>query len=132
MSTPVGLCTIPHTAQHGNSGPNTAAHSPHTAALTLSLSLCGHRARLGPAGQRVSDREVTAIVYLNTGWGSAQQHGGYLRIHPPHGGPPTDVAPVAGRLVLFQSRSVEHEVLPAWRTRWAVSAWLPSRAAFAA
>jgi hypothetical protein len=87
----------------------------------------------GPPGQRVCDREVTAIVYLNEHWGSATEHGGYLRIHHPHeDGAYTDVAPHAGRLVLFQSRLVEHEVLPALRTRWAVSAWLPARAAFAA
>jgi SM-20-related protein len=82
----------------------------------------------------VSDREVTAIVYLNEDWGSASEHGGYLRIHHPHDDGAqayTDVAPHAGRLVLFQSRLVEHEVLPALRTRWAVSAWLPARAAFA-
>ena len=76
-------------------------------------------------------REISVLLYLNVGW-DAQRHGGCLRIHPearakqPAGGgahadaPPTpklqlptvDVAPLAGRIVLFHSRETRHEVMP--------------------
>ncbi|OLP86305.1 Prolyl 4-hydroxylase subunit alpha [Symbiodinium microadriaticum] len=34
-----------------------------------------------------------------------------------------DVAPLADRLVLFSSEWLEHEVLPAYAERWAVTTW---------
>jgi SM-20-related protein len=64
-------------------------------------------------------RRVTAIVYLNPDWVPA--HGGALRVFLPAG--PRDVEPRAGRLVVFLSDRVEHEVLPAYAPRWAVTAW---------
>lgn len=64
-------------------------------------------------------RRVTAIVYLNAGWIPA--HGGLLRLYLPGG--PLDVAPRLDRLVVFLSERVEHEVLPAYAPRWAVTAW---------
>lgn len=39
-----------------------------------------------------------------------------------------DVDPLGGRLVLFRSRDVPHEVLPTSRKRFAVSLWLPGPA----
>ena len=35
-----------------------------------------------------------------------------------------DVAPLGGRLVIFQSRHLLHAVLPCWRPRYALSCWL--------
>lgn len=90
--------------------------------------------RLGPPGQRICDREITAIVYLNENWND-DVDGGMLRLYPstteetPQP-PPIDIAPEAGRIVLFQSRLVEHEVLPAFRERWALSAWIPGMSSF--
>lgn len=84
----------------------------------------------GPAGQRVADRAVTAIMYFNPDWRS-EADGGQLRLYHADGsGEYTDVEPRAGRVALFDSRRVEHEVLPAWRQRWALSAWIPAREAF--
>jgi SM-20-related protein len=40
-----------------------------------------------------------------------------------HGDAAVDVAPVLGRLVVFLSAKVEHEVLPTWAPRLAVTAW---------
>ena len=34
-----------------------------------------------------------------------------------------DVAPLAGRLVIFDSRRVAHEVRPTYGERWAVTLW---------
>jgi SM-20-related protein len=66
-----------------------------------------------------NDRRATAIVYLNPSW--TPEAGGQLRLHI--GGSPRDVEPVGGRLVVFLSEAVEHEVLPAQATRYAATAW---------
>ena len=34
-----------------------------------------------------------------------------------------DVIPAGGKIVLFDSASVEHEVLPTFKERWAVVGW---------
>ena len=69
-------------------------------------------------------RKLTVIYYLNPHWQPAD--GGELQIWPPDGGPPVVVAPRADRLVLFVS-SLEHEVLPAWRPRYALTTWMFNR-----
>mmetsp|Transcript_32557 Transcript_32557/g.58276 ORF Transcript_32557/g.58276 Transcript_32557/m.58276 type:complete len:450 (-) Transcript_32557:916-2265(-) len=81
------------------------------------------RTREGPAGQRICDREITAIIYLNSDWEEAD--GGALRLALPDGSGDLDILPTAGRLVLLQSRLIWHEVLPAYTMRWALSAWIP-------
>lgn len=63
-------------------------------------------------------RRVTAIVYLNPAWTIAD--GGQLRLH---GDPAIDLAPLLGRLVVFRSATLEHEVLPTWAPRLAITAW---------
>ena len=76
-------------------------------------------------------REVTAIIYGNLDWD--ETHGGALRCHlgadeaDGFGETATDirdVAPHAGRLVLFKSRELLHEVLPSYGRRVAISLWL--------
>jgi SM-20-related protein len=67
-------------------------------------------------------RVVSAVAYLNAGW--ADDDGGALRIHPPDGGPPCDIAPRGGRLVVFRSDTIEHEVLATRRERLSIAAWL--------
>lgn len=57
-------------------------------------------------------RRFTAIYYLNESWS-----GGELRLD---GGP--DVEPKIDRLVVFRSE-IEHEVLPSYEKRWAVTQW---------
>jgi SM-20-related protein len=74
----------------------------------------------GPANRR-----LTAIYYANPGWQPA--HGGCLRLHLSGGA--VDVEPVLDRLVVFLSERIEHEVLPALASRWAVTAWFYGRAA---
>lgn len=63
-------------------------------------------------------RRLTAIVYLNVAW--KHSHGGQLRLH---GRSPVDIAPTLGRLVVFRSARVEHEVLASWASRLAATAW---------
>lgn len=77
----------------------------------------------GPPGSRVGDRAVTAILYLNSNW--REEDGGCLQIYPV-GQPSFEVQPEMGRLVIFDSRRMEHEVLPTRRQRFALSAWIPA------
>ncbi|GLI62639.1 hypothetical protein VaNZ11_005305 [Volvox africanus] len=79
-------------------------------------------------------RTLTAIVYLNEADWDTQVDGGCLALYNvPYSGPlfgcglaagepATVVAPVGGRLVVFESH-LFHEVLPAHRNRYAVTAW---------
>ena len=53
----------------------------------------------------------------------AANDGGELRFYHGEGGSFTDIAPLGGRLVLFDSFS-EHEVLPARRARFALTFWI--------
>jgi SM-20-related protein len=63
-------------------------------------------------------RRVTAILYLNPAW--KWSDGGQLRLHTPS---PVDIAPMLGRLVVFRSAQLEHEVLGSFAPRLAVTAW---------
>lgn len=71
-------------------------------------------------------RELTMMVYLNVGW-NAEANGGILRTyledeHPGEG--TVDVEPIAGRVVIFHSRDVPHEVLPSDVDRFALTLWV--------
>ncbi|MFP4598007.1 MAG: 2OG-Fe(II) oxygenase [Persicimonas sp.] len=72
------------------------------------------------------NRRVTAICYLNEGW--TPDHGGMLRAWTADG-QVREVEPVAGRLVVFVSDQVPHEVLPTYAPRCAVTAWYRHRSA---
>ncbi|CAK0900003.1 unnamed protein product [Prorocentrum cordatum] len=68
---------------------------------------------------------LTAILYLNRGWSA--EDGGQLRLYE-EGFHNTqvraDVAPLAGRLLLFwATEECPHEVLPARRDRFAMTIW---------
>ena len=64
-------------------------------------------------------RRVTAIIYLNSAWKEAD--GGCLRVH--NAGKSRDIEPRGGRLVVFLSDRLLHEVLPGSATRHAATAW---------
>jgi hypothetical protein len=69
-------------------------------------------------------RKLTMIYYINAGWQPG--HGGELRLWPADEAPPVVIEPHADRLLLFIS-SLEHEVLPAWRPRYALTTWMFNR-----
>lgn len=88
------------------------------------------------ADREQADREITAIVYLNnrSEW-DTEAEGGALRCYlgaladDPDGVSAkevVDIAPVGGRLVLFKSRDILHEVMPCYAEggRYAMSCWL--------
>jgi SM-20-related protein len=86
-------------------------------------------------GQGPMWRRVTAILYLNGPW--AEANGGSLRLYRPREFAKDeeeeeeeeeneeweDVAPEGGRLVIFMAGAVEHEVLPTFAPRIALTAW---------
>ena len=66
-------------------------------------------------------RRVTMLVYLNPGWTADQ--GGALRLTPQGDAQGVDVYPECGRLALFYSASMPHEVMPTWGDRHAITLW---------
>lgn len=75
-----------------------------------------HRdAFLGPASRR-----LTAIYYPNVDW--EPSHGGQLRVFFEDGSS-LDIEPIADRLVIFLSDILDHQVLPVFQPRCAVTAW---------
>jgi len=78
-------------------------------------------------------RRISLLLYLNTDeWN--EKDGGILRAYVKQSakgdkGVPIhqqDVIPDGGRLVLFDSATVEHEVLPTNKERWAIVGWFMS------
>ena len=65
-------------------------------------------------------RKLSVICYLNNDWN--EEHGGQLRMYLPDRS--LDVLPTAGRLVIFRSDQIEHEVLPATRSRLSITGWV--------
>jgi SM-20-related protein len=73
-------------------------------------------------------RIVSMILYLNDDWSA--QSGGMLRIWRPADADESsfvDIAPIAGRLVLFPSAATRHEVLPTTQSRCALTGWFRRR-----
>lgn len=90
----------------------------------------------GKSNLEKNARYLTMILYLNIRW--QEEWGGQLRCHfssdcmdkvgcrddcrgtECH----LDVQPLGGRLCIFFSRDLLHEVLPSWQRRWALSLWV--------
>lgn len=67
-----------------------------------------------------SSRTLTAIYYPNIHWEPA--HGGQLRVFFSEDNV-EDIDPVADRLVVFLSEILDHQVLPTFAPRAALTAW---------
>lgn len=75
--------------------------------------------------QAVPHRVVTVILYLNDSWTSEDE--GALRMYfPQEDGSERfeDVLPIGGRLVVFLSGEIPHEVLPTKKERISITGWL--------
>ena len=70
-------------------------------------------------------RTVSVVLYLNDDW--LPEHGGALRLRP-DGGLSVDIAPEAGRMAMFLSGEMLHEVLPTARERLSIAGWFRRRA----
>ncbi len=64
-------------------------------------------------------RKLSVICYLNQAWLPA--HGGQLRIYPE--GKHIDINPIGGRLMVFKSDELEHEVLATFADRSSITGW---------
>lgn len=82
----------------------------------------GHYSRHRDAFVGEDNRRVTAVAWLNPAWVPA--HGGELLLHV---APEVRLSPSLGRVVVFLSEQVEHEVLPTWAPRFAATAWYYAR-----
>lgn len=70
-------------------------------------------------------RTVSVVIYLNDDW--LPVNGGALRLHP-EGEASLDILPEAGRMVMFLSAEMLHEVLPTARERLSLAGWFRRRA----
>ncbi len=71
--------------------------------------------------QRESHRKLSFICYLNANWQAGD--GGELVIYP-EGEDEVKVAPIGGRLVIFRSDLLEHEVLTTAVPRVGITGWM--------
>jgi len=71
--------------------------------------------------QGSSHRLLSFACYLNPQWKEA--HGGCLRLYSASG-ESHEIAPLAGRLVIFRSDLVPHEVLTTAVNRYSITGWL--------
>ena len=68
-----------------------------------------------------SNRLISVVFYLNEFW--KPEHGGELRLHESDG-TYQDVAPLPGRMILFKSEAVPHEVMLSNASRYSITGWL--------
>ncbi len=66
-------------------------------------------------------RRLTVIYYVNPGW--EKEHGGCLRLFGPNK-VVRDIEPRADRVLIFLSAWIEHEVLPVFKPRFALTTWI--------
>jgi SM-20-related protein len=70
-------------------------------------------------------RKLSIVCYLNDEhW--EPDYGGALAIYHPskQGEATTLVYPLQGRMVIFESQVLEHEVLPVYKSRFSITGWL--------
>lgn len=67
-----------------------------------------------------SGRKMTTVFYLNEEWTEAD--GGQLRLYLNEG--TKDILPIGGRMAIFESDKIEHEVLPSLKERRSITGWL--------
>ncbi|MBB6327429.1 SM-20-related protein [Algoriphagus iocasae] len=75
--------------------------------------------------QQVLYRKITVIIYLNDSW--SQEDEGMLRMYlPQEDGSEEilDIQPKGGRLVVFLSGEIPHEVMPTKKERISITGWL--------
>lgn len=67
-------------------------------------------------------RKFSIVLYLNENW--KKEDGGLLSLYP-KAGKQIDILPLGGRMVLFRSDEMEHEVNPSFtRERNSIAGWL--------
>jgi SM-20-related protein len=97
-------------------------YEAHFAWFAPGAAYVRHRDRFRNDDSRI----VTVVTYLNDRW--HPEHGGALRLYG-NDGDAHDIAPDSGRVVVFLSADIEHEVLPATRNRLSLTGWFTRRRA---
>jgi SM-20-related protein len=118
----------------------------HALRLVLNRELCaglgdyeGHFAWFAPGTAYARHRDqfrnddsriMTVVAYLNDRW--QPEHGGALRLHGDgrdrgDASGVHDIAPAAGRVVVFLSADIEHEVMLTTRNRLSITGWFTRR-----
>jgi SM-20-related protein len=95
-------------------------YESHFALYAPGASYMQHRDRF----RNDDSRTVSIVVYLNADW--LPEHGGALRLHP-EGLHTEDISPVGGRIAVFLSADMLHEVLPSTRNRMSLTGWFRGR-----
>ncbi|CEP13950.1 hypothetical protein [Parasitella parasitica] len=78
--------------------------------------------------QDTNQRRISAVFYLNPGWVTG--HGGEVKIYSrpdDHGlpeGAERIVKPLLGRILVLLSGVVDHEILPSYKDRYALTVWM--------
>ncbi|MDX1767169.1 MAG: 2OG-Fe(II) oxygenase [Arenibacter troitsensis] len=74
-------------------------------------------------------RKLSMVCYLNEPDWIPEKDGGELVLYLPteHGEKAKHIAPFPGRVVIFESQELEHEVKPAHRERLSITGWLKTR-----
>ena len=109
---------VPRQCQLARYLPDGSVYIRHLDKCTSSLAEMGLLGWLRSSDYR--HRVVTAILYLNEkDWES----GGNLRCFDDEENQ-TDVEPIGGTLVIFDSSRVEHQVLPSTKERYALTIWI--------
>lgn len=67
------------------------------------------------------NRRISIVFYINPSWKNGD--GGELILYPNNHSEPIEIAPLAGRLAIFES-TMEHEVLPSLIERHSVTGWM--------
>lgn len=103
-----------------------ALQAPETAPIVLARYPPGatyamHKDAYDPS----APRQLTCLLYIADIGADANEEDGHLRIHGNmYPGGAIDIAPRAGRAVIFQSKSTWHEVLPCSGPRRVLTLWL--------
>ncbi|MBB5216240.1 SM-20-related protein [Parapusillimonas granuli] len=70
-------------------------------------------------------RKISFVLYLNSEWAADDE--GELCLYPAQdGGAAARILPLPGRVALFRSDTIPHEVRPCKRTRWSLTGWFRS------
>ncbi|RAJ13951.1 2OG-Fe(II) oxygenase [Arenibacter echinorum] len=74
-------------------------------------------------------RKLSMVCYLNEPDWKPEQDGGELVLYLPmeNGEEAKHITPFPGRVVIFESQELEHEVKPAHRERLSITGWLKTR-----
>ncbi len=73
-------------------------------------------------------RKLSVVCYLNEPYWKVSD-GGELAIYLNLDGKETTkmICPISGRMVIFESQELEHEVMPAHKNRMSITGWLKTR-----